>query len=724
MGGDWDNCWMSDIGTISYSIGSGVFLVLSLVLMTGQRGRPHKVALMLASLVSSVWMAVTAYAASHASWLVFSYLLEPLRDLALMAFLVRVLSAAYSEPAQAARYRLRTLSVLASYSLLLVMMVVYRIVSGGAMATPAGIDFLLAGFLAMAIVGLVLVEQLIRNARSESRRSVKYLCMGLGALFVYDFYLYSHALLFKGVDPALWNARGFINALVVPVIGIAAVRDPRWSLDIFISRRVVFHTAALMGAGIYLLAMGAGGYVIHEYGGSWGTIAQVIFLFGAILMLSILLFSAQLRASLRVLINKHFFHYKFEYREEWLRFIHTLTSEEPTEQLRERTIKAIADIYQCPGGLLWQFRDGHRYELVANWQMPTPGFATFLSADSSLAQYLGEEEWVINCDEYQHDPGVYNGMVLPDWFGGIENAWLITPLVFHDRLLGMVVLARPPVAHSMNYEDYDLLRIIGRQSAAHLAQLDSALALSQARQFEACNRLSSYVMHDLKNLIAQLSLVVSNAARHKNNPQFMEDAIQTVENSVNKMNRLLTNLRSGRDPEQHVAQLDLCEVLDDVVNTMSAGSPRPSMDCQASGLHVLGDRERLAAVIGHVVRNAQDATPDEGMVIVRLFKQNDQAVIEVQDNGEGMDETFMRDGLFKPFITTKGKSGTGIGAYETRDFIRGLGGEVEVISRVAEGTTFRMSIPISEETKSSVKSSDNTNNGKVDEHRFKETAGC
>ena len=715
---------MSDIGTISYSIGSGVFLVLSLVLMTGQRGRPHKVALMLASLVSSVWMAVTAYAASHASWLVFSYLLEPLRDLALMAFLVRVLSAAYSEPAQAARYRLRTLSVLASYSLLLVMMVVYRIVSGGAMATPAGIDFLLAGFLAMAIVGLVLVEQLIRNARSESRRSVKYLCMGLGALFVYDFYLYSHALLFKGVDPALWNARGFINALVVPVIGIAAVRDPRWSLDIFISRRVVFHTAALMGAGIYLLAMGAGGYVIHEYGGTWGTIAQVIFLFGAILMLSILLFSAQLRASLRVLINKHFFHYKFEYREEWLRFIHTLTSAEPTEQLRERTIKAIADIYQCPGGLLWQFRDGHRYELVANWQMPTPGFATFLSTDSSLAQYLGEEEWVINCDEYQHDPGVYNGMVLPDWFSGIENAWLITPLVFHDRLLGMVVLARPPVAHSMNYEDYDLLRIIGRQSAAHLAQLDSALALSQARQFEACNRLSSYVMHDLKNLIAQLSLVVSNAARHKHNPQFMEDAIQTVENSVNKMNRLLTNLRSGRDPEQHVAQLDLCEVLDDVVNTMSAGSPRPSMDCQASGLHVLGDRERLAAVIGHVIRNAQDATPDEGMVIVRLFKQNDQAVIEVQDNGEGMDETFMRDGLFKPFITTKGKSGTGIGAYETRDFIRGLGGEVEVISRVAEGTTFRMSIPISEETKSSVKSSDNTNNGKVDEHRFKETAGC
>ena len=305
----------------------------------------------------------------------------------------------------------------------------------------------------------------------------------------------------------------------------------------------------------------------------------------------------------------------------------------------------------------------------------------------------------------------------------IENAWLITPLVFHERLLGMVVLARPPVMHTMNWEDYDLLRIVGRQSAAHLAQLDAAQALSHAKQFEARNRLSAYVMHDLKNLIAQLSLVVSNAARHKNNPQFMEDAIQTVENSVNKMNRLLAHLRSGPDAGQQRAPVDVCEVLDDVMATMSAGSPQPQLDCQATGLYVRADRDRLAAVIGHVVRNAQDAIPDQGIVTVRLFKQSDHAVIEVQDNGAGMDEAFIRDGLFKPFVSTKGKSGMGIGVYETREFIRGLGGEVEVISRVNEGTTFRMRIPISEETKSSVKSSDNSKNGKIDERRLKETTG-
>jgi signal transduction histidine kinase len=124
-----------------------------------------------------------------------------------------------------------------------------------------------------------------------------------------------------------------------------------------------------------------------------------------------------------------------------------------------------------------------------------------------------------------------------------------------------------------------------------------------------------------------------------------------------------------------------------------------------------------------VVRNAQDATPDDGMVIVRLFKHHEQAVIEVQDNGAGMEEAFLRERLFKPFETTKGGSGMGIGAYETRDYIRGLGGDVEVMSRVNDGTTFRMRIPISEESENDVKLVDNSNIQKPDDVQYKEIAG-
>ncbi len=714
---------LPDIGVISYATGAVVFLILALVLMTGQRGRPHKVALMWASLISAIWMGIAAWTAASQNSVYLASVLEPLRDLALLAFLVRVLSAAYASPVQAARYVKRMLSVFSLYTVVLILMVLYRFEAGKPALYAGGMDLLMAGFLFMAVAGLVLVEQLMRNARPESRRAVKYLGIGLGALFAYDFYLYSHALLLGGIDPEIWDARGFINAIVVPVIGIAAVRDPQWSLDIFVSRRVVFHTAALMGAALYLFAIGTGGYLIEQYGGTWGTIAEVAFLFGAMLVLAILSYSSQLRASLRVVINKHFFHYKFEYREEWLRFIKTLTLEEPDQRLRERTIKAVAEIQGCTGGLLWMYGDSHRYDLVASWQMPAPVGEPALDANDSLIRFLREQQWVINLDEYARVPALYHDLQLPGWLSQFNNAWLVTPLVFHERLLGLVVLARPPVTHALNWEDYDLMRIIGRQSAVHLAQLDAVQALAQAKQFEACNRLSAYVMHDLKNLIAQLSLVVSNAARHKHNPQFMEDAIQTVDNAVNKMNRLLTDLRSGMSPEENVQEIELCDVLDEAMVLMAAGTPAPSLDCQVRGMYAKADHDRLVAVVGHMVRNAQDATPDTGMVIIRLFKKSACAVIEVQDNGEGMDEAFIRDRLFKPFDSTKGKSGMGIGVYETREFLRSFGGEVEVISRPGEGSTFRLQIPISRETENSVKSSDKSIIGTVDGNRLKEITG-
>ena len=709
---------MVNIAVIGYGTGAVFFAVLALVLMTGRRARAHRLGLLIAALASTVWMASAAWGSP-----LLVYLLEPLRDLALLSFLAGILSAAYTDPQQAGQRFRRTLGMLSAFALLLISMLLYRVAAGAEVPVVGGVDLLFAGYLVMAVTGMVLVEQLIRNVRRESRRAIKYLCIGLGALFAYDFYLYSHALLFQSVDPALWSARGFINALVVPVLGIAVARDPQWSQDIFVSRRMVFHTAALLGSGIYLLAMGAGGYFIRVYGGTWGTVAEVIFLFGAGLVLLILLFSSQLRARLRVFLNKHFFHYKYEYRDEWLRFIHALTSGEPDERLRERSIRAIADILESPGGLLWLRRDAGCYEPAGSWQMPLPAGDVRLSADSSLVQYFSREDWVINVDEYRRQPGLYKDLTLPDWLERLDGAWLIAPLVFHERLLGLVLLARPQVVPPLNWEDYDLLRTLGRQAAAHLAQLEAAQALAQAQQFEVCSRLSAYVMHDLKNLIAQLSLVVSNAARHKHNPQFMEDAIQTVENSVDKMNRLLAHLRSGGVSDRSVADVDLCEVLRDAVQTMSAGLPRPKLDCQAIGLQARADRDRLTAVIGHIIRNAQDATPDDGLVIVRIFKQHEQAVIEVQDNGTGMDEDFIRERLFKPFDTTKGATGMGIGVYETREFIRAMGGEVTVLSRLGEGTTFRLSVPISNESKNSVKFADTADDGTIDDNKYKEIAG-
>jgi len=275
----------------------------------------------------------------------------------------------------------------------------------------------------------------------------------------------------------------------------------------------------------------------------------------------------------------------------------------------------------------------------------------------------------------------------------LPDAWLIAPLLLQEKLHGFVVLARSPaVRRHFNWEDCDLLKTTGTQAASHLAQHTASQALAEARQFEAFNRLSTYVVHDLKNLISQLSLVVSNAARHGNNPLFMENVISTVDNSVSKMNRLLTRMRDGVQDDSR-RMVNLANLLEEVVHDARASKPAPVLECDAMDMAVTVDRDRLASVMGHVVRNAQDATPEDGRVTVRLQKTNGHAVVEVEDTGCGMDEAFIGARLFRPFQTTKGVSGMGIGAYEAREFVRSLGGDIQVESRPGKGTIFRIHLP-------------------------------
>jgi putative PEP-CTERM system histidine kinase len=680
-------------GVISYGSGAFLFLVLTLVLLTGQQGRSRKNALKFAAVVSTVWLGFTVVTIYY-DVSFYSYLVEPVRSFSWLLFLGFVLVSSITDTRLADQRFRRAAIFSASYTVLLTTVVLYRMFAGAGVTNYLGFDILYAGFLLVAIAGLVLVEQIMRNAHVESRRAVKYLCIGLGLIFSYDFYLYSNALLFQGLDISLWEARGFINALAVPVLAVAIARDPRLSLDIFVSRRMVFHTTALLGTGLYLFAIGTGGYYIRTYGGEWGAVVQVIFLFGAGLVLMVLLFSGKVRSSLRVLINKHFFHYKYDYRDEWLRFIQTLSSGQPDDRLRERAIHSIAEIIDSPGGILWM-RRMNQFVPVSSWQMQVSENNT-LESEHPLLTFMAAREWLIDIDEYEREPELYNNLLIPDWLLHMPQAWLVIPLIVHDHMLGFVVLARSPVQTHFNWEDSDLVKTAGRQVAMHLSQLEASQALAEAKQFEARNQLSSFVTHDVKNLIAQLSLVVTNASKHKNNPRFMEDVVTTVDNSVQKMNRLLDHLRSDNVQVGETNSIELGAELNEVVQTMANGRPAPSLDCQARGLHMLADADRFGAVMGHLIRNAQDATPDDGRIIVRLFRRDRTAIVEVQDTGTGMDKEFIRDRLFRPFDSTKGKAGMGIGVYEARDYIHKLGGDLQVISRPGEGTTFRASLPISE----------------------------
>ncbi|MCW8949195.1 MAG: PEP-CTERM system histidine kinase PrsK [Sedimenticola sp.] len=264
---------------------------------------------------------------------------------------------------------------------------------------------------------------------------------------------------------------------------------------------------------------------------------------------------------------------------------------------------------------------------------------------------------------------------------------------FQGRSVGLYCLLRSQSQKSINWEDRDLLKMAGQQIASHLAQHISEKALTHAQQFEAFNRLSAYVIHDLKNILAQQSLIVSNAEKHKHKPEFVDDVINTVKNSVERMTRLMEQMKSGiRGNSTQV--INLFALLSDINSAHSTRKPSPSLGTPPEEpIFVRADKEQLSTVFGHIIQNAQDATPGDGHVIIHLEHKSGYALVSIEDNGSGMDQSFIKDRLFKPFDSTKGLTGMGIGVFESREYIRSIGGDIKVESTPGEGSIFSISLP-------------------------------
>ena len=687
---------VNELALYGYGLAAAAFILLGVVLATGWRARFQGSQLFFAVAGSAVWSLLAAAQAGYGvPGLDVVWAAEVVRNLLWIFFLIRLLrpfatgNLIYTRMLGYVR-----LGCLLLGFLMLMMLVDIPQVADRFRSPAMQREFSLIGQLLYAVLGLALVEQLFRNTPIEQRWGIKYLCFAVGAQFAFDFYLYTDALLFHRMDPSIWSARGFVNAMVIPAIAVTAARNPDWNLPVFLSRRMVLHSTTLFSAGLYMLLMALAGYYIKLYGGEWGGVLQIAFLFGAILVLVTLLFSGQFRARTKVFFNKHFFSYRYDYREEWLRVIGLLAGKGVQLSLRERLIWALAEIVESPGGLLWIRSEKGDYRCRARFNAQHEVEAV-IDGKEPLAPFMEIQRWVINMDEYRTAPDVYGDLVLPDWIVENPDTWLIVPLIHDERLLGFVMLLQPRAPQPINWENLDLLKTVGMQAAGYLALNQAAEALAEARQFEGFNRLSAFVIHDLKNLIAQLSLVAKNATRHKHNPEFIDDAVSTIENAVGKMNRLMAQLKSA-DITGDARRIDLVDELRDVVAAKSAGSPVPELSTQVDEAFVLAEPDRLSSVIGHVVQNAQDATPPDGSIRVVLRVSDDQVIVEVRDTGCGMDADFIKTRLFRPFDSTKGLTGMGIGAYECREVIVALGGQIVVESRPGQGTVFRIMLPLAQ----------------------------
>ena len=550
--------------------------------------------------------------------------------------------------------------------------------------------------LALPVLGLVLVEQLYRNASEASRWHTKPLCLGLACIFLFDIYLHSNVLLFGQFDADSVTIRSAVHALAVALLYIATKRHADWSGSFQISRDAAFHTATLMLVGGYLLVISAIGYYVRNVGGDWGGALALALLCVALVLLALLLFSGTLRAKVRVFVGKNFFRYRYDYRNEWLRFTTRLAVDGAPHEVGGAVVRGLAEMLHSPAGALW-YRDTDGAQLIQAARWNAPRSTATEPVDSGFARFMLEREWVVDLDEFRAHPDRYQGAQPPAWLASDPQHWLAVPLIVAGQLTGIVVFDRPHASLQVNWEVRDLLKTASRQAASFLALMHATDALLEARKFEAFNKMSAFVVHDLKNIVAQLSLMMQNARRLKDNAEFQEDMLSTVENSLDKMRRLMLQLRSGETPAG-VSSGVVLPVLVERIRAAAQARGR-ALDVQVIDAVVTrGHEERVERVLGHIVENAFDATQATDTIVLTLAREGSQAKIVVRDTGQGMSADFLNSCLFKPFSSTK-VNGMGIGAYESRQYIQEIGGSLAVESEVGRGTVVTVLLPLLEVTR-------------------------
>ena len=544
---------------------------------------------------------------------------------------------------------------------------------------------------AAAAGSLVLVHNLYGQAAPSSRSNIRFAMLALALLWAYDLNLYTVAYLAPASASALYDWRGLAALLAGPLFALGARYEEDWRIKL--SRAATFQSLSLLAICAYFAVMAVLATALRGAGGYWLQSVSAALIATIVVATMVILPSARARSWAKVKIAKHLFEHRYDYRNEWLRFTETLAGAgAEARPLGERMIKAFADIFDSPAGLLLERDPGGALVTGASWNWSGRALA-----DDQLA--TGSDFWdeVSNTAHVLELDGIRAGWAtepsgsVPQWLLDEPNAWLALPLMHRDRAAGVLLLAAPEYRRSLDWEDFDLLRTAGRQAGSSLAEAQGQRALANAQRFEEFNRRFAFILHDIKNLVSQLSLLTRNAERHADNAEFRADMIATLKGSIGKMNDLLARLSpdaSGRP--LHPRPQPLRDIL---AAAIAARRGRHEVRLLGSCADwAVVDAAALEQAVGHLVQNAVEASPDNEPVKIRARRTGGEVTITIADRGSGMDSEFVRTRLFHPFASTK-SGGFGIGAYEAKALIAAMGGRLAVESQPGAGTRFTITLP-------------------------------
>lgn len=664
-----------------HALAALLFAALALWVLRLPAKRMPRIPYALALVATTLWaLAVAGIGATSAE----AQVAEGMRNLAWLGVLLllhRAIGEQRGLTTIASVYGVVALVVLAAIGLQLVAGLAD---DAGAAASIAQVALILR--MMAAVAGLWLVHGLLKGRGWQGRWAI-----ALAPAILWSIDGVALALAYLGSDalPVAAAVRGPLLALLAALLAAGLHRADQWNIQV--SRTVALQSAWFVLAGGWFVGVAFVTGLIGAVGGEHARLFQTGFVVGATAAALTALSSGRLRGWLKVKLAKHFFRHRYDYRSEWIRFAATLADGSGDAAVPEqRIVKAVADITESPAGMLLVPHDGELAPAAAwRWQEAMAEAGTTGSA--ALVEHLARTGRIVEIDARRRDASSVEAAMLPGWIRDRADAWVLVPLPHGETLAGAVLLARPALDRPLDWEDFDLLRIAGRQVATHLAEGQAREALMQAQRFDEFNRRFAFILHDIKNLVSQVSLVARNAERHADNPDFRADMVATLNDTAGRMNALLARLSQHHGPRSERPEtVLLVDLLGAVARRVAGGHPiRVSGD---AALAVHGDAQRIEQLFAHLVQNAVEASIAGDPVIVSIGADGGDVAVDIVDHGPGMAPAFVRDELFKPFVSTKA-GGFGLGAFEAQQIAQAMRGRIEVASRAGEGTRFRVVLP-------------------------------
>jgi putative PEP-CTERM system histidine kinase len=535
------------------------------------------------------------------------------------------------------------------------------------------------------ILSFVLLENILRNAPRADFWALKHWAIGLCATLVFQLIIQIPEFLTHTGNPSFALASPLVALIVLPFFVLSSTRLPQLHLRL----SFIFHTTTLLGIGILLQGTAFAAWYVRLYGGTNGTALALTIAFSGIVCVAGALVSGTVRSWIRLTINNHLFSLRYDYRLEWEKAIRGLTSSSD-ETVPERALGIMRDLLDVPGGAIWLYRDSWRQFKLAGRFSTTAHVPTLHESDSRIELLREDDRPFVQFAGKGNNDGKF-GVFRPF----IDDGWIVLPLRYRSMLAGFMVLSQPRAPRELDWEDQNLVQVLTMQVTAYLVQEETAQSLADARQLEDFNKRFAFVVHDIKNTIGQLSLLVSNIARFGDQKEFRDDMILTLGNSVGRLEILLkslTTVGTNTGSQNGTTQVvDLHDILSDFVSKKTLLGYKVRLHKAPEEPIVKTDAVALSRVLEHVVSNAFEASEPEAPVDIHLSVTEKAVEVVVADQGTGMTQQFIDEELFRPLKSTK-SGGFGVGAYQIRELMRELGGDVDIESVLGSGTRVILSL--------------------------------